>query len=317
MGYQQFARSGPGRFLVRRLGLPNPVQLRRYEPGAPVTGGPVLLGGAPGGRLLEPVGKLLAGIGVVLIVLGIEGSRLVARLERRRARLADPRPVLEHPYRPLRGDLVALFRAEFLDEARWRDVLYVGVNFPLVILEFVLIVVLWGLTIGLLAAPLTLTGVPAPWTPVAVVAGIVLLPIAASLTQLVAVLHRAVISGLIGTSETRELRRQAETLRHAARQARHQGVALVAEVDQVEDPLAFLAAFPALDAVGGGEELEIFADGEVLVGAEEVGHVADVAADEIAVARDVPAEHFSAAGGRGERREGTPAGPPHAPGVRG
>ena len=64
MGYQQFARSGPGRFLVRRLGLPNPVQLRRYEPGAPVIGGPVLLGGAPGGRLLEPVGKLLAGIGV-------------------------------------------------------------------------------------------------------------------------------------------------------------------------------------------------------------------------------------------------------------
>jgi len=161
------------------------------------------------------VATLLAGIGVVLIVLGIEGSRLVARLERRRARLADPRPVLEHPYRPLRGDLVTLFRAEFLDEARWRDVLYVGVNFPLVILEFVLLVVLWGLTIGLLAAPVTLIDVPATWTPLAVVAGLALLPIAASSTQLVAVLHRAVISGLIGTSETRELRRQVETLRES------------------------------------------------------------------------------------------------------
>ena len=42
-----------------------------------------------------------------------------------------------------------------------------------------------------------------------------LLPVAASLTQLVAVLHRAVISGLICTSETRELRRQVETLRES------------------------------------------------------------------------------------------------------
>ena len=78
MGYQQFARSGPGRFLVRRLGLPNPVQLRRYEPGAPVTGGPVLLGGAPGGRLLEPVGKLLAGIGVDVQAEVPEGERPAA-----------------------------------------------------------------------------------------------------------------------------------------------------------------------------------------------------------------------------------------------
>jgi 3-oxoacyl-[acyl-carrier protein] reductase len=56
--YQKFARSGPGRAIVHRLGLPNPARLRRHEPGAPVTTGPVLLGGA--GRLLEPVGKLLA-----------------------------------------------------------------------------------------------------------------------------------------------------------------------------------------------------------------------------------------------------------------
>jgi signal transduction histidine kinase len=161
------------------------------------------------------VATLLAGIGVVLIVLGIEGSRLVARLERRRARLADPRPILAHPYKLLRGDILSLIRAEFADEARWRDVLYVGVNFPLVVLEFVLIVALWGLTIALLVAPVTLTGAPAAWAWVGVLAGVVLLPIAASLTQLVAVLHRAVIAGLVGTSETRELRRQVETLRES------------------------------------------------------------------------------------------------------
>jgi signal transduction histidine kinase len=161
------------------------------------------------------VASLLAGIGIILIILGIEGSRLVARLERRRARFADPQPLLAHPYRPLRGDLLTLIRAEFADEARWRDVLYVGVNFPLVVLEFVLIVALWGLTITLLVAPVTLTGVPATWTWLAVLGGVVLLPIAASLTQLVAVLHRAVTAGLICTSETRELRREVETLRES------------------------------------------------------------------------------------------------------
>jgi 3-oxoacyl-[acyl-carrier protein] reductase len=62
--YYQFATSGPGQILIRRLGLPNPAPLRRHRPGDRVIDGSVLLGGAPGGRLLEPVGKLLAGMGV-------------------------------------------------------------------------------------------------------------------------------------------------------------------------------------------------------------------------------------------------------------
>ena len=99
------------------------------------------------------VASILAGIGIVLIVLGIEGSRFVARLERRRARLADPEPLIAHPYKPLRGGFMDLVRAEFADEARWRDVLYVGVNFPLVIIEFVLVVAIWGATLALLSAP--------------------------------------------------------------------------------------------------------------------------------------------------------------------
>jgi len=62
--YSQFASSAPGRFLVGRLGLPNPVPLRRHRQGDPVIDGAVLLGGAPGGRLAEPVGKLLRSMGV-------------------------------------------------------------------------------------------------------------------------------------------------------------------------------------------------------------------------------------------------------------
>lgn len=48
-----------------------------------------------------------------------------------------------------------------------------------------------------------------------VVAGAALLPVAASLSQLVMALHRAVVSGLLCTSESRELRRQVETLKES------------------------------------------------------------------------------------------------------
>src|SRR3954471_1675035 len=41
--YQQFADSPPGRFMVRRLGLPQPAELRR---GPELFDGPVLAGGA-------------------------------------------------------------------------------------------------------------------------------------------------------------------------------------------------------------------------------------------------------------------------------
>jgi 3-oxoacyl-[acyl-carrier protein] reductase len=51
--YQRFATSGVGRFVVGKLGLPDPYPLRR-EPGL---AGPVLLGGS--GRLVEPVAAML------------------------------------------------------------------------------------------------------------------------------------------------------------------------------------------------------------------------------------------------------------------
>jgi 3-oxoacyl-[acyl-carrier protein] reductase len=56
--YQQFASSGLGRVVVGRLGLPNPIPLRRYEPGQPLLTGPALLGAAPGGRLAETLAAI-------------------------------------------------------------------------------------------------------------------------------------------------------------------------------------------------------------------------------------------------------------------
>ncbi|HEX3789163.1 MAG TPA: 3-oxoacyl-ACP reductase [Pseudonocardiaceae bacterium] len=57
--YQQFAGSPVGRQVIRRLGLPNPVPLRRYEPGQPLLNGPALVGAAPAGRLAETVAGIL------------------------------------------------------------------------------------------------------------------------------------------------------------------------------------------------------------------------------------------------------------------
>jgi 3-oxoacyl-[acyl-carrier protein] reductase len=62
--YASFAASGPGRALVKRLGLPDPPRLRRYRPGDPLVPGPVLLGAAQGARLRDHLGKLLAEAGV-------------------------------------------------------------------------------------------------------------------------------------------------------------------------------------------------------------------------------------------------------------
>jgi signal transduction histidine kinase len=173
---------------------------------------------------------LLAGIGVVFLAMTIEGARLVARLERRRATLGSPERLLAHPYRPLRGGILAILRAEFADESRWRDVLYVGVNFPLAIIECVVIVTVWSISLWLVTMPLwydsvageslspylgLLSGHDALTVLIRTLAGVALLPVAASLSQLVMVLHRAVIGGLLCTSESRELRRQVETLKES------------------------------------------------------------------------------------------------------
>jgi signal transduction histidine kinase len=164
---------------------------------------------------------LLAGIGVVLIALAIEGSRLFARVERWRVFVGEVDRPIPHPYRPLRGGILDILRAEFADEARWRDVLYVAVNLPLTIIEFVVVGLAWALALVSLTLPLwieRLPGVPVAIVELALlgpVAGVILLFVAASLSQLVLALHRQVVVGLLCTSESRELRRQVETLRES------------------------------------------------------------------------------------------------------
>ncbi|MBX6355811.1 MAG: 3-oxoacyl-ACP reductase [Micromonosporaceae bacterium] len=75
--YASFARSGPGRALTKRLGLPQPPRLRRHRPGEPLVAGPVLLGGATGGRLGDTVTKILDAAGVATVA---EGDQVAAEI---------------------------------------------------------------------------------------------------------------------------------------------------------------------------------------------------------------------------------------------
>jgi 3-oxoacyl-[acyl-carrier protein] reductase len=61
--YSQIVNSFPGKLVAGRVGLPQPTELDRHAPGAPVIAGRVLLGAAPGGRLGEPLAAALASIG--------------------------------------------------------------------------------------------------------------------------------------------------------------------------------------------------------------------------------------------------------------
>jgi signal transduction histidine kinase len=172
---------------------------------------------------------LVIGVGFVILGLAIELCRLVARVERWRAGIADPRPLRAHPYRPYGNRLQDLLLAVYADVNRWRDVVYVVVAFPLAVLEFGAITVLWGASLALLSVPVwflvsgAVPGIEAlPISPGAAalaagIVGLVLAPVAATVSQGLMTLHRAVVAGLLCVSERRELQQRVETLETSRR----------------------------------------------------------------------------------------------------
>ena len=219
-GGATFARPGIGRSQGRdpvRAFLLSPIHPDTWHANAAIVLGlfvGLLSFGLIGAAASAGLTTLLAGIGVLFIAIGIETSRLVARIERRRAFIGEPVRPVPHPYRPLRGGVVDILRAEFADESRWRDVLYVAINLPLSVIEFFVVAGLWVAALALLTLPVW-AGSSAAFPPLylGTLAGVALLPIAASVSQLVMALHRGVVTALLCTSESRELRRQVETLR--------------------------------------------------------------------------------------------------------
>jgi 3-oxoacyl-[acyl-carrier protein] reductase len=56
--FSQVVNSGPGSFLAKQLGVPQPEELRRYKPGEPALAGSLLIGGD--GRVVEPLRATLS-----------------------------------------------------------------------------------------------------------------------------------------------------------------------------------------------------------------------------------------------------------------
>ncbi len=175
-------------------------------------------------------------VGIPIIGLGIEFSRLFARVERWRMGLVDRRPLLAHAYRPFGGPphrpygpwVRAWAETEFLDGNRWRDVVYVLVLAPLAFLEFAVAIGLWALAVGLVLAPLVLAGlrsigigplladVPVAWDTAVIIAmfvGLALVPVAASASRGLMLMHRAVVEGLLCVSPSAALRQEVARLR--------------------------------------------------------------------------------------------------------
>ncbi len=71
--YQDFTRSPIGKLLVKNLGLPNPMKLERYTPGAPLVDGTVLVGGR--GRLAESLPGLLDTLDITSTAQLDEGAK--------------------------------------------------------------------------------------------------------------------------------------------------------------------------------------------------------------------------------------------------
>jgi 3-oxoacyl-[acyl-carrier protein] reductase len=73
--YQQFTKTPVGKFVVPKLGLPNPATLRRFKPGQAALDGPALLGAAPGGRLEKTLSGQLADAGIEVVTTALEEGK--------------------------------------------------------------------------------------------------------------------------------------------------------------------------------------------------------------------------------------------------
>src|SRR5690242_646911 len=71
--YQSFSSSPIGQLFVKNLGLPNPVKLERYRPGAPLVEGTVVVGGS--GRLVDVVTTALDDLGIASTSTATEGEK--------------------------------------------------------------------------------------------------------------------------------------------------------------------------------------------------------------------------------------------------
>jgi len=175
-------------------------------------------------------------VGIPISGFGIELARVIARAERWRMEIVDRRPMIPHTYRPLEFQPTAPYddwlrqyaEGQFLDFSRWRDVVYVLIGFPLVVLEFALMVAIWAIVFGLFAATVTLIAgfaladgtfegeiIPVVAPVVTGVMFLALVPVAAFVTRGLMIAQRAIAQTLLCIDPTEALRQDVERLRES------------------------------------------------------------------------------------------------------
>ena len=228
------AAPNPAPTLSVRAFLLSPLDPATWRSGLAILIGLFLLGVAFSGIFIvwSIGGSLLVVlVGIPIVGVGIELARYVARAERWRMEVVDGQPMTAHRYRPLDfspqapyGDWLKQYaEGQFLDVSRWRDVVYVLIGFPLAVLEFVLMVAMWTIVLGLGAATLTLLlnpviegeTVPAVAPIITGVMGLALIPIAAFVTRGLMMVQRAIAGTLLCVDPSEALRQDVERLRES------------------------------------------------------------------------------------------------------
>ena len=116
--YQQLINTPIGKIVSKQVGLPAPVVLERYQPGAPVIDGPVLLGAAPGARLAPAITRVLASIQAETQTPMTEELRTAAADAGLDARVFNPEAATDSDtFKALVFDATGIDRTEALHEA--------------------------------------------------------------------------------------------------------------------------------------------------------------------------------------------------------
>jgi 3-oxoacyl-[acyl-carrier protein] reductase len=114
--YTQIANSPIGRLVVKNAGLPQPVPLERYSAGDPVVRGRVLLGAAPGSRVVGALARVLAECGAETATALEDPARAAAAEAGLDAAVFNPETAGQDPFKALVFDATGISSTEELGE---------------------------------------------------------------------------------------------------------------------------------------------------------------------------------------------------------
>jgi 3-oxoacyl-[acyl-carrier protein] reductase len=114
--YTQLVNTSVGGAIAKQVGLPKPVPLKRWVPGAKVIEGKVLVGGAPSGRLAVPLARVLAGVDASVSTPLRPDLRAAAAEAGLDASPWTPKASVDHRYGALVFDATGIVESAGLEE---------------------------------------------------------------------------------------------------------------------------------------------------------------------------------------------------------